>query len=142
MSPRRSTQGKISQRHRFIRIIQLFWRSNWGCENCIFAWKTIWMDTFDWIWGNISLRAIFPVSSFLRLGRKYTTEKPHRTSVNVNSSKVRRNNSPQKRWENYAKCRKSQTYLHLNRQSWHDTQYSKFNNNWRGKGFEDIKNQV
>ena len=53
------------------------------------------------------LQAFFPVF-FSK--RKYTAKKPHRNSVNENSSKVRRNTSPQKRWKNYEKRRQSQTY--------------------------------
>ena len=53
-------------------------------------------------------QAFFPVSFFLRPRKKYIGKKRRRNSVN--SSKVRRNTSPQERWKNYAKRRKSQTY--------------------------------
>ena len=56
------------------------------------------------------LKAFLTVSFFLRPRRKYTGKKTRRNSVNENSSKFRRNASPQGRWENYAKRRQSQTY--------------------------------
>ena len=56
------------------------------------------------------LQASFPVF-FSR--RKYTAKNPHRNSVNENSSKVRRNTSPQERWKNYAKRRQWQTYTKI-----------------------------
>ena len=56
------------------------------------------------------MQAFFLVSFFLRQRRKYTREKPRRNSVNENSSKLRRNTSPEERWNNYAKSRQSQSY--------------------------------
>ena len=57
------------------------------------------------------MRAFFPVSFFLRPRRKYTGKKTRRNSVNENSSKVRRNTSPEECWKNYAKRRQSQSYI-------------------------------
>ena len=57
------------------------------------------------------LRGFFPhFFIFLRSRRKYTNGKPCRNLVNENSSKIRRNTRPQKRWKNYGKRRQLQTY--------------------------------
>ena len=42
--------------------------------------------------------------------KKHPEKKPRRNSVNENSSKVRRNTSPQEGWKNYEKSKQSQTY--------------------------------
>ena len=47
---------------------------------------------------------------FLRSRRKCTGKKPRRNLVKENSSKVRRNASPEERWKNYAKRRHSQSF--------------------------------
>ena len=66
------------------------------------------MDRYFWLsLDEHFLQAFFPV--FLSK-RKYTAKKPHRNSVNENSSKVRRNTSPQEGWKNYEKSKQSQTY--------------------------------
>ena len=51
--PRRSTLGKFSLRYEFIRIIWFFWRSYRVGKNCIFPWKSILTDIFDWVWRDI-----------------------------------------------------------------------------------------
>ena len=43
-------------------------------------------------------------------GENTPRKNPRRNSVNENSSKVRRNTSPQERWKKYVKRRQSQTY--------------------------------
>ena len=53
---------------------------------------------------------VFFAGFFLRSRRKIHQKKTSRNSVNENSSKVRRNTSPQEFWKNYAKRRQSQTY--------------------------------
>ena len=66
------------------------------------------MDRYFWLsLDEHFLQAFFPV--FLSK-RKYTATKPHRNSVNENSSKVRGSTSPQEGWKNYAKSKQSQTY--------------------------------
>ena len=66
------------------------------------------MDRYFWLsLDEHFLQAFFSV--FLSK-RKYTATKPHRNSVNENSSKVRRSTSPQEGWKNYAKSKQSQTY--------------------------------
>ena len=57
------------------------------------------------------LQAFFPVSFFLRQKRKYTAKKPRRNTVYENSTKVRRNTSPQERWKNYGKHGQSLTNI-------------------------------
>ena len=64
-----------------------------GLKKLHLPWKDS-MDGYFWL----SLRNIFLRAFFLRSRRKYTEKKPSRNSVNENSSKVRRNTSPEQRW--------------------------------------------
>ena len=104
--PRKSTRGKISQRHEFIRIIRYFWRSYRGWENCIFHLKDY---NYGWIFltefGEHFSAGFFSDVFFLRPRRKYIRKKPLRNFVNENSSKIRRSASLKERWKNRAKCR-------------------------------------
>ena len=52
----------------------------------------------------------FPGLFFFGQGENTPRKNPRRNSVNENSSKVRRNTSPQERWKIYTKRRQSQTY--------------------------------
>ena len=52
----------------------------------------------------------FPGLFFFGQGENTPRKNPRRNSVNENSSKVRRNTSPQERWKKYVKRRQSQTY--------------------------------
>ena len=52
----------------------------------------------------------FPGLFFFGQGENTPRKNPRRNSVNENSSKVRRNTSPQEGWKNYAKSKQSQTY--------------------------------
>ena len=86
------------------------------------------------------MRAFFPVSFFLRPRRKYTGKKPRRNLVNENSSKVRRNASPEERWKNYAKRRQSQSYILIGKIDMISNTQNSVNNK-HGKTFENIKNR-
>ena len=59
---------------------------------------------------GIFLAGFFPDLFFFGQGENTPRLKPRRNSVNENSSKVKRNNSLQERWKNYAKRRQSHTY--------------------------------
>ena len=83
----------LCQMHKFIRIIRFSEGVIRLAKIASSLKRLIWTDIFDWVWGNIFLRAFFPMSFFPRPGRKYTRKKPRRNSVNENSSKVRRNTS-------------------------------------------------
>ena len=86
----------------------IFLKDLLGLENCIFPWRTIWTDIFDWVCGNTFLQAFWPLS-FLGQWKNTQWKKPRRNSVNENSSNVRRNTSPQERWKNHAKRRQTLT---------------------------------
>ena len=60
--------------------------------------------------GGAFFAGFFPGLFFFGQGENTPRKKPRRNSVNENSSNVRRNTSPQKRWKNFTKRRQSQTY--------------------------------
>ena len=55
------------------------------------------------VFGGTFFAGFYPGVFFLRPKTKCTGKKPRKNSVTENSSKVRRNTSPQERWKNYAK---------------------------------------
>ena len=119
-----------------LRIIWFFWKSYLGYKNWIFPWKTIWTYICYWGWGTFSWGLFFPMSFFLKLSKKYTRKKPWK-----NSEESQKKYQPTGTLE---KLCKTQTVadLHLNWQSCHVIQYSKFCHNKHGKRFEVIKKQV
>ena len=60
--------------------------------------------------GGTYFAGFFAGIFFLGKGENTPRKKPRRNLANENSSKVRRNISPQERWKNYTKRRQSQTY--------------------------------
>ena len=85
---------------------------------------------------DIFLGFFFSMSLFLKLSKKYTRKKPWK-----NSEESQKKYQPTGTLE---KLCKTQTVadLHLNWQSCHVIQYSKFCHNKHGKRFEVIKKQV
>ena len=95
LPPRRSTLGKISLRYEFMQIMWFLWRSYRGCKNCIFPWKSIWKDIFDWVWRNIFCR-IFSRCFFSWAKEKYTWKSLSETQsmkiqVKLGETPVRKN---------------------------------------------------
>ena len=78
-------------------------------EKIAFSLERLYGPIFLTKFGGTFFVGFFPVSFFPRLRRRYTGKNHLRNSASENSSKVRRNTSPQERWENYAKIRQSQT---------------------------------
>ena len=60
--------------------------------------------------GGTYFAGFFAGIFFLGQGENTLQKRPRRNSANENSSKVRRNTSPQERWKIYTKRRQSQTY--------------------------------
>ena len=110
LPPRRSTLWKISLRYEFIQIMWFFWRNYRGWKNCIFSWKSIYGRIFLTEFGGTFLAGFLRGLFFLGQGKITLREKRRRNSVIENSSKFRRNTSPQESWKNYVKRRQSQTY--------------------------------
>ena len=84
-----------------------------------FPQKTIWTDIFDWVWRKIFCRLLSWCLFSLGQGENTSGKNAAETQ--------------------------SQTYsvadLHLNRQSWHVSQYSEFSHNKQEERFDDIKNR-
>ena len=105
-------------------------------EKVIWVTKIIWTCICYWGWGTFSWGLFFPMSFFLKVSKKYTRKKPWK-----NSEESQKRYQPTRTLE---KLCKTQTVadLHLNWQSCHVIQYSKFCHNKHGKRFEVIKKQV
>ena len=134
-SPRKNTQGNTSIKHEFLRIIWFFWKNYLGYKNWIFPWKTIWTYICYWGWGTFSWGLFFPMSFFLKLSKKYTRKKPWK-----NSEESQKKYQPTRTLEKLCKTQ-AVADLHLNWQSCHVIQYSKFCHNKHSKRFEVSKNK-
>ena len=162
--PEEAAKEKYAKEYKFMRIIR-FSERVFGVAKIASFVERLYGRIFLTEFRGTFFVGFFPVSFFLKPRRKYTGKKPCRNSINENSSKVRRNTSPEERWKNYAKRRQSQSYtligkvemtsntqnsiirntrkhLKISKKSWNDIQYSKINHNKHGKRFENIKKQV
>ena len=76
----------------------------------VFSLERVYGRVFLTEFGGILFAGFFSDIFFFGQGENTPRKKTHRNSVNENSSKVKRNNSLQERWKNYAKRRQSHTY--------------------------------
>ena len=76
----------------------------------VFSLERVYGRMFLTEFEGIFLAGFFPDLFFFGQGENTPRLKPRRNSVNENSSKVKRNNSLQELWKNYAKRRQSHTY--------------------------------
>ena len=79
----------------------------------VFSLERVYGRIFLTEFGGTFFAGSFPGLFFLGQGENTPWKKPRRNSVNENSSKIRRNTSPQERWKNYAKRRQWQTYTKI-----------------------------
>ena len=135
MLPRRCTLGKISLRYEFIKSCD-FSEGVIEVAKIAFCLERAYGRILLTDFGGTFSANFFLCHFFLGQGQNTSGKKPYRNPVNENSSKVRRNTSPRERWKNYAK---TQTALHLKRQSWHVSWYLQFNHSKQRERFEDIK---